>query len=68
MDFIPLPRGVCEHQPIPDLGGPDYDNKGFIVYDVRQGWDTDRLRKGDIVGAHQDWNEYSQVVLKDVPG
>lgn len=65
MDFIPLPYGVHSHQPIPDLGGPDYDYEGFLGYDLRQGWNLDRLRKGDIVGARGDWNEYSQLVLKD---
>jgi hypothetical protein len=65
MDFIPLPYGINSHQHIPDLGGPDYDYEGFLGYDLRQGWNLDQLRKGDVVGARLDWNEYSQLVLKD---
>lgn len=66
MDFIPLPDGVSSHEPVFDLGGPDYDNQGFLGFDRRQGWNVPALREGDILKARNDWNEYSQIVLKDV--
>ena len=67
MDFLPLPNDNCNHELVPDLGGPDYDNGGFKGYDTRQGWQIDKLRKGDVINAREEWNYYSQVCLKDVP-
>lgn len=66
MDFILLPDNVDSHEIVPDLGGPDFDNEGFQGYDHRQGWNVKALREGDILKARNDWNEYSQTVLKDV--
>src|SRR3979490_2866886 len=67
MDFLPLPDGLTSHELVPDLGGPDYDNAGFKGYPTRQGWQIDKLRKGDIIGASIEWVEYSQSCMKDVP-
>ena len=52
---------------VPDLGGPDYDNRGFKDYPKRQGWQVDKLLKGDIIGSRDEWNEYSQIVMQDLP-
>ena len=51
MDFIMLPDNVAAHEPVPDLGGPEWDNKGFRGYDKRQGWDLTALRNGDFSEA-----------------
>lgn len=66
MDFIILPDNVTSHESVPDLGGPEYDNQGFQGYALRQGWDITAIREGDVIGARDDWDEYSQIVLKDV--
>ena len=66
MDFIILPENVTSHEPVPDLGGPEYDNQGFQGYALRQGWSITAIREGDLISAREDWNEYSQIVLKDV--
>ncbi|OQV00995.1 hypothetical protein CLAIMM_06419 [Cladophialophora immunda] len=58
MDFLPLPDGVESHLPVPDLGGPDFDNQGFLGYDERQGWDVDALLRGRIAPARKDWESY----------
>lgn len=67
MDFLALPGGLQEGAIVPDLGGPDYDNCGFKDYPKRQGWHIEKLMKGDIDGARDEWNEYSQIVMRDVP-
>ena len=64
MDFIPLPDGVAAHEPVPDLGGPEYDNQGFQDYDRRQGWNMAALREGDVIRARDDWSEYSQIAAQ----
>ena len=66
MDFIILPENVTSHEPVPDLGGPEYDNQGFQGYALRQGWSITAIREGNLISAREDWNEYSQIVLKDV--
>lgn len=68
MDFLPLPNGLGSScSLVPDLGGPDYDNEGFKGYPTRQGWKIDKLRRGDIIGARDEWNEYSQICMKGIP-
>ena len=67
MDFLALPMGLQNGTLVPDLGGPDYDNLGFKDYPERQGWQMEKLLTGDIVGARLEWNEYSQLVMRDVP-
>ena len=67
MDFTPLPNGVASHEPVPDLGGPEYDNQGFLGYDQRQGWNVLALRKGDLAASRQDWHEYAQRTTKLIP-
>ncbi|KAL2039834.1 hypothetical protein N7G274_007235 [Stereocaulon virgatum] len=67
MDFLALPIGLQNGALVPDLGGPDYDNSGFANYPERQGWQIERLLSGDIVGARDEWNEYSQMVMRDIP-
>ncbi|OAP65461.1 hypothetical protein AYL99_01433 [Fonsecaea erecta] len=37
MDFLPLPDGIESHLPVPNFGGPDFDNDGFLGYDELQG-------------------------------
>lgn len=66
MDFIILPENVTSHESVPDLGGPEYDNQGFQGYALRQGWSITAIREGDIIRARDDWNDYSQIVFKDV--
>ena len=66
MDFIPLPDSVALHEPVPYLGGPDYDNLGFIGYDRRQGWDVMALYKGDLEAARDDWASYERAWLKGI--
>ena len=67
MDFLALPKGLQNGAIVPDLGGPEYDNCGFKDYPKRQGWQIDKLLKGDIVGSRDEWNEYSQMVMQDLP-
>ena len=66
MDFLPLPDGKKHPELVPDLGGPSYDNLGFEGYPLRQGWNLEKLLAGDIVGARDEWDNYSQEVLQDV--
>ncbi|KAJ9606974.1 hypothetical protein H2200_008985 [Cladophialophora chaetospira] len=65
MDFLPLPEGVESHWPVPDLGGPDFDNKGFEGFDERQGWNLAALLKGDVKGSRKDWPEVASALLKE---
>ena len=58
MDFIPLPDGVSSHEPVPELRGFDYDNKGFIGYDQREGWNVQALRQGWPGKGQADWFKY----------
>jgi hypothetical protein len=67
MDFILLPDTVTSHEPVPDLGGPDFDNQGFLGYDQRQGWNVKAIRNGDILRARNDWDEYIPKLFKDIP-
>jgi hypothetical protein len=67
MDLLTLPVSLTSHDLVPDLGGPEYDNAGFKGYPTRQGWQIDKLRKGDITGARLEWDEYSQICMKDIP-
>lgn len=67
MDFLALPKGLRNGTYVPDLGGPEYDNLGFKDYPRRQGWHIETLLKGDIVGARDEWDIYSQRVMHDVP-
>lgn len=64
MDFFAVPENR-QPERVPNLGGPDYDNLGFEGYPVRQGWKLRQLLAGDIVGARDEWNDYSQEVLRD---
>ncbi|KAK3724760.1 hypothetical protein LTR37_000808 [Vermiconidia calcicola] len=61
MDFVPAP-GKTEHTLIPYLGGR-CDDRHFITYPSRVGWNVDRLRFGDVVGARLDADEESAVNL-----
>ena len=67
MDFLPFPKGLQNGVFVPDLGGPEYDNAGFKDYPQRQGWQIEKLLEGDIIGARDEWNEYSQIVMHDIP-
>lgn len=66
MDFVVLPDHVRSHELVLDLGGPEFDMQGFQGYALRQGWDVTALREGNVSDARDDWNEYSQIVFKDV--
>lgn len=60
-----MPEGLSEHELVPELPGAPYDNQGFSGYDVRQGWNVQLLREGNIRGARTEWNEYSQASLTE---
>ncbi|OAP60415.1 hypothetical protein AYL99_05417 [Fonsecaea erecta] len=63
MDHLPLPDNVDDHLIVPYLEGIPYDNQGFLGYDIRAGWDVQRLRQGKILDARQDWDDYHRVAL-----
>ncbi|KIW89450.1 uncharacterized protein Z519_09606 [Cladophialophora bantiana CBS 173.52] len=65
MDILPLPDGVESHWLVPDLGGPDFDNQGFLGYDERQGWNVDALFRGKITAARKDWENYYTSVSQE---
>lgn len=67
MDFLPLPNDVSSHLMVPDLGGPEYDNEGFLGYDRRLGWNVAALREGNFFNVHQDLTSYLVEHLEDVP-
>ena len=67
MDFLTIPDRLRSQALVPDLGGPDFDNCGFLHYPQRRGWRIERLLSGDIVSSREEWNEYSQIVLRDTP-
>lgn len=67
MDFLPLRDAVPSHLPIPDPGGVDYDNKGFLGYDKRQGWDSDALRRGAVRDSRTDFHGYTTSVMESIP-
>lgn len=64
MDYIELPDNSHPHALVPDLGGPEFDNKGFQGYDKRQGWDYDWLQKHSIQRARKDWTGYLDTMEK----
>lgn len=63
MDFVLLPDNVAAHDSIPDLGGIDYDNKGFQGYPERQGWHLKAIRSGDVASACDKWGDWAVSVL-----
>ncbi|CAF9921558.1 MAG: hypothetical protein GOMPHAMPRED_002320 [Gomphillus americanus] len=65
MDFLQLPDGVDEHEPVFEIPGIPFDNQGFEGFDIRQGWDLERLRQGDFRRARTEWNDYSQQSLAE---
>jgi hypothetical protein len=67
MDFIFTPDNASMHMPVSDLGGPEYDNQGFLGYDQRQGWNIAALRNGDVAGACDRFFEFAATVIGDIP-